>query len=417
MRCHSFVFALVISGSALAHVPLAPPHLDLEMTSEEYALHLTKLKKSSKNTNGIQVDDPAITSTIKLGTRLSAWIAKVNLERSPENAIRLTSPTTRIGIPIDKPNSYSPSIIQQKVAEAFATMPEEMKAVILATTELPSTIPVDDAIFITAGRLLDRQYQSAARYKSLDQWRSHYVARAKTDVRGYHYLTSNKITATELEDVNQIPAEKVSAIKEALTKLCFNANGTTVAKCASNLETAFSNNSVAAYYNKYIQNSQRIWNDFFVIPSNAVRSDLTWEGNVATVPFNTPSIAKFVPYLQVNIEDEFRWNGWELKMNFGSFSNGPLLKFEAGVVPHVNGLGGNEIVMDSNQPIEEYESQWTIRHEFGHVLGLPDCYHEFYDTGLNAYVNYQLDITDLMCSRAGNMTERIFNELKQAYEK
>jgi hypothetical protein len=73
--------------------------------------------------------------------------------------------------------------------------------------------------------------------------------------------------------------------------------------------------------------------------------------------------------------------------------------------------------MDSNQPIEEYESQWTIRHEFGHVLGLPDCYHEFYDVNARAYVNYQLDITDLMCSRAGNMNERIYKELKEAYEK
>ena len=84
---------------------------------------------------------------------------------------------------------------------------------------------------------------------------------------------------------------------------------------------------------------------------------------------------------------------------------------------NVNGLGGNQIVMDSNQPIEEYESQWTIRHEFGHVLGLPDCYHEFYDTNLEAYVNYQLDVTDLMCSRAGNMKERIYTELKKAYGK
>ncbi len=104
-------------------------------------------------------------------------------------------------------------------------------------------------------------------------------------------------------------------------------------------------------------------------------------------------------------------------MNFGNYSSGPRLVFEAGVVPHVNGLGGDTITMDSNQPIEEYESQWTIRHEFGHVLGLPDCYHEFYDVDLKAYVNYQLDITDLMCSRAGNMKERIYLELKKAYTK
>jgi hypothetical protein len=70
-------------------------------------------------------------------------------------------------------------------------------------------------------------------------------------------------------------------------------------------------------------------------------------------------------------------------MNFGLFPNGPLLVFETAVVPH--------------------------------VIGLPDCYHEFYDTNLEAYVNYQLDISDLMCSRAGNIKERIYTELKKVY--
>ncbi len=71
--------------------------------------------------------------------------------------------------------------------------------------------------------------------------------------------------------------------------------------------------------------------------------------------------------------------------------------------------------MDANQALEEYNAQWTIRHEFGHVLGLPDCYHEFYDVKLNAYVNYELDSSDIMCSRAGNFKPRIYQELKRVY--
>jgi hypothetical protein len=72
--------------------------------------------------------------------------------------------------------------------------------------------------------------------------------------------------------------------------------------------------------------------------------------------------------------------------------------------------------MDANSSLDEFDSQWTLRHEFGHVLGLPDCYHEFYDTKIEAYVNYQIDVTDLMCSRSGNMNERIFKELKRTYQ-
>lgn len=409
MKYMTLFLSMVFAGSAFA----APLHLDLEMTSAEYA-SLLKVQAKKNSNKQMVADDPAITTAIKIGERLSKWIAKVNTGRTAETAIRLTSATTRRGIPIDKPNKYSPAIIKTDTQNIMAELPASMRDVLTSTAELPGTIPMDDESFILLARKVDRNYQSAARYKSVDQYRYYYIQAAAKDVRGYYYLTQNKIGANELRDVSVISSEQVSPIKEALGLICLN-TAANISKCKSEVDTAFSKNTVAAVYNKYIAKAKKNWDDFFVIPVGARRTDIVWSGNTATVPFNTPEIPKFIPYLQNNIEDEFRWNGWEMKMVFGNYPDGPLLKFEAGVVPHVNGLGGNEIVMDSNQPIEEYESQWTIRHEFGHVIGLPDCYHEFYDSTAQAYVNYQLDITDLMCSRAGNMNERIYKELKQAY--
>lgn len=406
---HYIIIAIGLLASSISY---ALPHLDLEMTSEEYRVHLAQLAKNKT----LGPDDPAIAASIKLGERLSKWIAKVNASRPADAAIRLTSPLTRRGVPIETPSIYNPTIIKAGAEKIVSELPEAMKSVITSTDELPATIGMDDETFIKHARLLDRNYQSAARYKSVNPYRMQYTSAASEDVRGYYYLTQNKIGKEELQDVATIDADKIAPIKDALTKICLN-SGDSLAACKKKVEAAFTSNTLAALYTKYFAASQKNWNDFFIIPSNGRRSDLAWTDAIMTVPFNTPSIAKFIPYLQVNIEDEFRFGNWKLKMNFGSFSNGPELIFQAGVVPHVNGLGGNQIVMDSNQPIEEYESQWTIRHEFGHVLGLPDCYHEFYDTNLNAYVNYQLDITDLMCSRAGNMKERIYTELKKAYGK
>lgn len=401
----SILFCLILMPSlALASLP----HMDLEMTSAEYAALLKTIPKSA-------TADPEIEAAIKLGQRLSAWIAKVNTGRSAETAIRLTSPETRRGIPIDKPNIYNPTIVKTKQAEILNGMPKSMRDVILGSGEVPGTIDLDDETFITHARLLDRNYQTAARYKSLDPYRSGYTQRAAQDVRGYYYLMSNKITATELRDTSLIPADKVKPIKEALAGIC--KNNSSWGNCQKSVENAWKNNTLADFYSNYINGAKKLWDSFFNIPTYAARSDFNWSGNTLNVVFNTPSIAKFIPYLQDNIEDEYRWKGWNLKMVFGNYPRGPKLVFESGVVPHVNGLGGDTITMDSNQPIEEYESQWTIRHEFGHVLGLPDCYHEFYDVDLKAYVNYQLDITDLMCSRAGNMKERIYLELKKAYEK
>ncbi len=405
------LLTLAISTSSFA----GPLHLDLEMSSEEYRALLSKQRQDRAVRKGMPaVEHPGITEAIRLGERLSRWIAKVNEGRSAETAIRLTSASTRRGIPIDKPNMYSPDIIRADLRVVLSELPTEMKDVLVGSGELPATIPLEDATFITLARKVDKNYQSAARYKSVDQYRYWYIEAAARDVRGYHYLTTQKIGAEELKDVAQIPEAKVKPIRDALTLVCLNDLGD-LPKCKTAVESAFANNTVADLYTQHMAGATANWMSFFDIPTEARRKDVLWGTTAATVPFNTPEIPKFVPYLKDNIEDEFRWNGWGLKLVFGTYADGPLLKFEPGVVPHVNALGGNEIVMDANQPIEEYESQWTIRHEFGHVLGLPDCYHEFYDTTAEAYVNYQLDVTDLMCSRAGNMNERIFLELEEAY--
>lgn len=405
-------YALLLSMLATTAFAHAPLHLDLEMTSAEYAVLLKETSQNKKFEP--KADDPVISSTIKLGTRLSKWVALVNTNRPVESAIRLTSASTRPKYPIDKPNAYSPSIIQKKLQETLNATPASMKEVLLGNGDLPTSIGMDDETFILHARNIDRNYQMAARYKTLDMYRNEYIDAAARDVRGYYYLTQKEIGAAELSDVTKIPAETLPAIKDALLQVCRNSFNPEK-ECSRELGRAVKNNRLSAFYSKYIESGKTIWDSFFLIPGDGRRQDIQWTGNRAIVPFNTPEIPKFGPYLQNNIEDEFKWGTWSLKLAFGTFENGPRLKFEPGVVPHVNALGGNEIVMDSNQPIEEYESQWTIRHEFGHVLGLPDCYHEFYDVNARAYVQYQLDTTDLMCSRSGNMNERIYLELKKAY--
>jgi hypothetical protein len=406
MKFLTLAIALLSINTAIA----APPHLDLEMTSKEYATLLKRRGLTSEK------DDPAVAEGLRLGLRLSKWIAKINQSRSESSSIRLTSAQTRRGIPIDRPNIYSPETIKKETEELLKVLPEEMKTILLNNVDLPSDLHLDDPTFILHALRIDKNYQSAARYKSLIAYRSSYISAANKDVRGYHYLHSQKIGKNELRDVSLIDPAKLEGVKEALIGICFNSTSNRT-KCQNDLTRAHRNNNLASFYTKYISLAEVLWKEFFQIPSYGKRSDITWSENTARVPFNHPEIERFIPYLQKNIEDEYRWEGWKLELVFGEYENGPVLVFEEGVVPHVNGLGGNQIVMDSNQPIEEYESQWVIRHEFGHVLGLPDCYHEFYDVTLKAFVNYQLDTTDLMCSRAGNMNERIYLELKKAYAK
>ncbi|MFZ4713989.1 MAG: hypothetical protein ACOYL6_09770 [Bacteriovoracaceae bacterium] len=397
----------LLSTGAFAQVL---PHLDLEMSSNEYRTYFKthNLKIRASDPESIQV-------ALRLGERLSNWIEAENKNRPSINALRLTSPGTRTGIPIDKAKIYSDKTVDAEMKTLLVDMPDAMKSVILSTDDFPVKLPVSDEIFINLGRRLDKIYQTSARYKALIPNRAQYEVLAQLDVRGYYFLNINKWDATKLSDVSVISADDAIKVKAALVGICVNNNVVEV-KCQKQVEDAWGKNNIAALYTNWITASAKIWNNFFNIKPWSVRHDIDYrDANVMNVPFNTPSISKFKAYLKDNLEDEWKFNTWNLRIIFGDYSNGPELIFQTGVVPHVNVLGGSRIVMDSNQSIEEYESQWTIRHEFGHVLGLPDCYHEFYDSTLQAFVNYQLDITDLMCSRAGNMNERLYKELTKTY--
>ncbi|MDH4467265.1 MAG: hypothetical protein QE271_04335 [Bacteriovoracaceae bacterium] len=394
------------------------PHFDLDMSTSEMQKELSKsFYKTQKS------EDPAsIIKAIKNGERLSAWLKWENERRSISDQLLLTNPSLRRGHPINKPTIYSDKTVETDTEALMREMPSEMRIYFdQPKLDFPSKLPLSDELFLSYARRMNKIYQTATRYRMLNPYRARYTLSRRKDVRGYYYLSQNHWSAERLDlEYLTLTEREQRDLKNALVGICINFVGTQDqgAGCVNELEKSIKEYKMGKYFSLYIGAAKKIWNSFFLIPNAARRSDIIWNSanpNEASVPFLTPKQDNIKNYLELNIEDEWKWDGWGLNLNFGNDARSPRVVFETGVTPHVNGLGGNEIVMDANEPIEEYESKWTIRHEFGHVLGFPDCYHEFYDTDLSAFVNYQLDITDLMCSRAGNMNERLFSEMKRVY--
>ena len=404
-----FITAIVLLISPLSYS--LDIHLDPEATPGEYQALLKKM--SSQKFLGKK--DNSIEDAIRYGNRLSSWLKVINETRTSETSIKLTTAQNRgSGVPIEKPYTYSPKIVETKLNELKGVLDPQIKDVIFNNTPYTAHLNISDEKFVEQARKLYGIYSMAARYKLLNPSRELLVGQERRDVRGYYYLTKNKINADVLKGFNNFPSDKKEETIDALIKICQN-DWKSRKSCDKKVQAAIKKNDLASHYKKYFPIAENNWDTFFKIKKDARRSDIVWGDTQTTIPFKTPHSQAVKDFVRNNIEDEYRFKEWNLVLQF--YYSGPYIEFRKGVTPHVDRLGGDRIVMDENSSLDEFDSQWTLRHEFGHVLGLPDCYHEFYDTKIEAYVNYQIDVTDLMCSRSGNMNERIFQELKRTYKK
>jgi hypothetical protein len=292
-----------------------------------------------------------------------------------------------------------------------------MREVILEGSK-PATTPleVDDATYVRVARAFDRLYQSASRWALTLPYRNAYIQNRKGDIRGYYFLSRDPNLDAKLSGYSTLPADEQQALGSLLRGVCFNYDLMDEGDCAEEFRLAVAGRTLPAFWNRYRRHGERAYNALFNVRNP--RRDLKWStiGNeeIATLPFRDPQSDRIRDFLKLNLEDEWKWGHWKLSLPFTANADVRVV-FRPAITPNVNGLGGNTITMDANVPVEEYEVQWIIRHEFGHVLGFPDCYVEFYDTEAEAMVNYQVDISDLMCSRAGNLLERHYAEMKRVY--
>lgn len=357
-----------------------------------------------------------VSDIIDFGQRNLEWLAHINSKRSDK--LSFSTPENRKTYPVDAPSIYNEEIIRKRFDELLKELPVEMKRVLLDGQPFTDDAPIALNDYLRYGLLVDGVYQSASRWILLSPWIPYLSQNRVNDIRGYYHLQRMENLKENLAHYSALSPELKEKVTTGLLGICYNTE-VSDANCKTKLErsVAQNNGDATAFYNMYLKRAESIHNKNYQIPREARRSDIMWrsedQAQTATIPFlETDATVK--TYLH-NIEQEWQWGEWKLLLQFQNGSNIPYIEFTPGATPHVNTLGGNQIVMDANQPLTEWDSQWTIRHEFGHVLGFPDCYVEFYDSSLKAIVNYQLDVSNLMCSRKGKLKETHFLEMKRNY--
>jgi hypothetical protein len=359
---------------------------------------------------GFDTDDsPIIRTVIAAGNKNLNWLKHMNAARTSDNQIVLTRPGELTSYPIDRPSIYNEEIIAKRHNDLMASIPKVMKDIIYGNAAFTTEpgLPIDE--YIAWAKKVDRNYQSANRWSLMQPNLSYYRQNAYRDLRGFYFLTRDQNRLVNFQRFLALRTEQQNQYRIWLANMCSNSRAQ---NCKASLEQAIRSNTVEAFYQKYLPSSQALWDSFFnIVP---YRQDIAWTRatpNVATVPVRntTPEIEKF---LVDNVEDEWKWDTWNLRLEFTPRA-AIHVEFRPNVTPHVSNY--DKIVMDQNTPLTEWDVMWTIRHEFGHSLGFKDCYVEFFDAEAQAMVNYQLDTTDMMCSRAGTMLETHYLEMKSAY--
>lgn len=429
--------ALVLSALSLtlgctkreAQAPREALHLDLEMSAAEILQAVENQTGSAKNPNELDqtVADNGraeLKEVLDSGARLYSWLELLNSKRTDGTKLSFTSKETQAAYPIDAVRPYNIAIIKAQYADRLAVSPASLKAILLSADPLPETLPTDEATFIKWGHEISASYDIAVRWVSLIGDIQYYKRNQANDLRGYYFLSRMADRDAKLKDFAAQPAASQASIREWLTQICMNNqdwSDINRQRCVDEVAAAVTANSLVDYYAKDAPGSAELWASYFDIRSYYMRSDLTWtaaEPNVLHYPFLQPTTAPIQSYLKDNVEDEFKTSTWHLAIDYQTVEKPGLSHFEFAAGENAHAVPAKSlIVMDANQPISEYDSQWTIRHEFGHLLGFPDCYVEFYDESIQAMVNYQLDTTNLMCSRRGKFQDQHFDRLKTAYLK
>lgn len=416
---HILLLALSLASLYVSanHTIFERGHVPLDLNLREYQTWHAEM--SERKDEGLQGLQPETQMSINGGEKMSSWLKLINSKRSNDNQIRLTSSVSRgSGIPIDNANKYGPSTIKKRYNKLNEEMPKSLLKVIYGGKPITSKLPVEEKELIKWFRKVSFLYQTSVRWSGMRKWLDYYAKRREKDIRGYYFLNKMEDLDSLLINFSSLEEAKREELKGHLLGMCFNSLKNDTA-CLRKFIQYNDHNDLLGFKNKYMKNSKRVWDSYYVI-SNP-RRDVVWNKNnpnLMNVIFKDPNNLEVATWLKDNVEEEFKREklGWSLEMNYVTSGLGlAYLEFKPNVTPHVS--GGNTLVMDANTPLEEWDSKWTIRHEYGHILRLPDCYFEFYDSKEKLMVNYQLDVTDLMCSRSGDMNDRIYQELKRVYFK
>lgn len=299
-----------------------PPDLPPDATREQLFFAYSQFQLNASN--GFAGVDPWVSPSArelaevkKTGLRNIAWLNHINSKRPAGDKLSYSSKATTGGIPIDKPKEYSGRTIRKDFDDFTALMPAPLKEVLIDGKAFTDEPPVELGVFLANGLKIDKLYQTAIRFEMMEPWLSRMAYRRVYDIRGYYFFT--KMSGADREKILTHPgdwnADEAAKYGEWLLSMCLN-NGKTAAQCTPMIQGEINaKRDLTPLYNRWLVKAKATYDGYFMI-QNARRDVGFRRPELLTFPFRDPKKPDVLAFLRDNIEDEWRFDTWSLKMKF-----------------------------------------------------------------------------------------------------
>jgi hypothetical protein len=409
------LFAAVLSAQA------QEIHIPLEVQLTEAEAHELLLAQGS-----LGAMDVTLEAIIHSGARALAWVDQLQANVPVAEREQIWRRIDRVGHEASPsaPMIYNPGIISSLYEEARAELLPGLADILEGSGDLPPALPRGIALSdaMPAIRKVHTAYSRASRWIMLSQWRSQ-LAKGARDFRPWLRLNAEKDALLGLArtwpDVSTVARENLANLAISSCPI----GGQSETKCrrdARRIIRSDNADNAVRWLEGVFARGQSAYDEKFNVPSPHSGTSVTREGDVLKLKFFTQNIpAQILQWIADEVA--LAWNNATLQVEVSAdalpwpgFGNVRVL-WEAGALPHVNGIGGSEITMDANTPLWLEHTRIVMQHEFGHVMAFPDCYTEFWDDENEAFMFYTLDPADRMCALSGETVPRHGAELTRAY--